>query len=285
MYHAPQVELPGLRTQDIFCKSEKEALEGTEGSGAKGSQRQRRLKLFAVVNSEDDMMRLQRVGQEGAEELFMQGAQIYCANAADIELAHLCTVWISLNGPSLTEYSLLAGCLYPSSGKAAKAEGRRMAQRFGPITGWKATYNGSEPELIVSTELADYNIMTCVNEYREHYNDVREQVAVCHSIVQALKGKDAKEAEQSSFESVLAAVSRAKAVKGYMSVRDAVLLNGSFILAQIPAMQSVLGSAGNLENSAFVTELMAEVCHSPTMPVCSCFPHIVCTSKSANEQM
>ena len=59
--------------QDIFCKTETEALEGTAGSDAKEPRRQRRLKLFAVVNSEDDMMQLQRLGQQNSEELFLQG--------------------------------------------------------------------------------------------------------------------------------------------------------------------------------------------------------------------
>lgn len=135
-----------------------------------------------------------------------------------------------------------------------------MAQRFGPIKSWNAVYGGKEPELVVSTELADYTIMTCAPEFREHYTDVCEQVAVCHSIVHALKGKDAKE---STFESVLAIVNRAKAVKGYMCVRDAVLLNGSFILLQLPAMQAVLGSSVDLEKSSFITDLKAEVCHDP----------------------
>jgi hypothetical protein len=176
----------------------------------------------------------------------------------------------------------LAGAVYPSSGKAAKAEGRRMQQRFGPIKSWKATYECREPELVVSTELADYTIMTCAPEFREHYNDVREQIAVCHGIVQAMKGKDAKEAEESTFESILAAVGRAKAVKGYMSVRDAVLLNGSFILAQIAAMQVVLGSAINLEKSRFIAELRAEVRHS-SLPLCSiALPHIIFIANSAS---
>lgn len=60
--------------QDSFCKTEEEALEGTGGSGAQPSRPQRRLKLFAVVTSEDDMMQLQQVGQANSEELFMQGA-------------------------------------------------------------------------------------------------------------------------------------------------------------------------------------------------------------------
>lgn len=140
-----------------------------------------------------------------------------------------------------------------------------MAQRFGPIKSWKASYGGSEPELVVSTALADYTIMTCVQEYRELYNDVREQITVCHSIVLSLKGKKGKKEpknveEQLTFDNVLAAVSRAKSVKGYMSVRDAVLLNGSFILSQVPAMQSVLHKDVKLESSKFIAELKAEVC-------------------------
>lgn len=112
----------------------------------------------------------------------------------------------------------------------------------------------------MSTELADYTIMTCAPEFREHFNDVREQVTVCHCIVQTMKGKDAKDAEELSLESVMAAVSRAKAVTGYATVREAVLLNGAFILAQVPAMQAELGSALNLDKSTFISELRAEVC-------------------------
>jgi hypothetical protein len=62
--------------QDHWCKTEFEAIEGTQVTGNNDGRPRRRLKLFAVVNSEDDMMRLQHVGQEGSEELFMQGAML-----------------------------------------------------------------------------------------------------------------------------------------------------------------------------------------------------------------
>jgi hypothetical protein len=198
------------------------------------------------------MMRLQRVGQEGTEDLFMQGVllsgiQLHKLSSCNSSCSHI----IRLS-------ALSAGELYPSSGKATKTEGRRMAQRFGPIRSWKTTYDASEPELIVSTDLADYRIMSCAPEFREHYNDVREQIAVCHCIVQGIK-KEAKNTQDISFESVLAAVNRAKVAKGYVSTRDAVLLSGSFILAQLPAMQAVLDSSIDLVKSGFVAELKCQV--------------------------
>ena len=106
-------------------------------------------------------------------------------------------------------------------------------------------------------------------EFRALFADAQEQVQLCHAIVQTVKGK---EGQTQSFEATLASLNRARAVKGYMSVRDAVLLNGSFILSQMKHMQSAVGSEAVLADCTFFVGLRAEVSSAklmllpPTLP-------------------
>lgn len=72
--------------------------------------------------------------------------------------------------------------------------------------------------------------------------------------MQALKSK-----ADASFEEVLAQLNRAKAIKGFLSVRDGVLHTGAFIMSQLPAMQSALGAKTVLSDSKFVKGLQSEV--------------------------
>lgn len=89
--------------QDIFCKTETEALEGTGGSAGKEPRCQRRLKLFAVVNSEDDVQLLQFVGQEGTEELFLQGTLIHSAIQKPATLCTWAILLLIVTGSSLIQ--------------------------------------------------------------------------------------------------------------------------------------------------------------------------------------
>ena len=131
-----------------------------------------------------------------------------------------------------------------------------MAKPFGPVEGWHATYTGSEPAIIVETAQGSYACTKPSNEYRALFADVQEQARLCHALVQTLKGKEGK---GMSFDAGLAALGRAKIVKGYLSLRDAVLINGAFILGQQAAMQSALGSDFVLAETEFIKGLQAEV--------------------------
>lgn len=156
-------------------------------------------------------------------------------------------------------------------GALNKANGRAVAKAFGPVQRWSATYDGKAPAILLTTAAATYTCATPAPEYRALFTDAQEQVALCHALVQALRGK---EGAQLGFEGALAALNRAKAVKGYVSVRDAVLLNGAFVLGQLPAMQVAVGKALDLEACKFVSELRAEVrlryC-AATLPFHVCF--------------
>lgn len=101
-------------------------------------------------------------------------------------------------------------------------------------------------------------LLTPSPHYKAQHVDALEQVSLCYAILQTVKTKG-KEWETQSFETVLAAVNRAKAVKGYCSVRDAVLLNGNFIMSQLAEMQKVIKSGPCLEGSTFISDLKNEV--------------------------
>lgn len=162
--------------------------------------------------------------------------------------------------PSCSTYTTesFAGTVYPIAGKLDKESGRKIRTRIGPVKQWIPIYTGSEAEMKVQTAQAEYTLTTPLAQYKSQHMDALEQVSLCFAVLQTMKSKG-KEWETQSFETVLAAVNRAKAVKGYCSVRDAILLNGSFILSQVSKMQKVINSGPTLENSAFISELKSEV--------------------------
>jgi hypothetical protein len=149
-----------------------------------------------------------------------------------------------------------AGAIYPAAGPMTKDAGRAIKKCFGPIDGWFARYTAAEPTLHLTTAAAEYLCLKPTPEFRTLYTDVQEQVQLCHALVQTLKSKDGWEL---SFEGALAALNRAKVIKGYFSIRNAVLLNGPFVLHQLPAMQTAVGSTFVLEECPFFKELRAEV--------------------------
>lgn len=152
--------------------------------------------------------------------------------------------------------------MFPVKGKLDKDVGRKTKMKIGPIMQWSPVYTGSEPAIKVQTTLAEYTVLTPSVQYKAQHNDALEQVSLCFAILQMMKAKGT-EAETQSFETILAAVNRAKAVKGYVSVRDAVLLNGNFILSQLPQMQAVMNSGPCLEKSTFFVDLKGEVWRPP----------------------
>lgn len=159
-----------------------------------------------------------------------------------------------------------AGAIYPAATAkgAGKEAGRTVSKPFGPVDGWYASYAAAEPSVHVTTAAAAYVVTKPAPEFRTLFADALEQVTICHALVQLLKAKDGK---TMSFESALAALNRAKAIKGYVSVRDAVVLNGPFILHQLPAMQAAVGNGVVLAESPFFVALQAEVCPlSPPAP-------------------
>jgi Cytosine specific DNA methyltransferase replication foci domain len=147
--------------------------------------------------------------------------------------------------------------IHPATGAMSKATGRAVAQRFGPVQHCAASYSGAEPAIMLCTAAAEYMCVKPSGDFRALFTDAQEQVQLCHTIVHTLKGK---EGSSLTFEAILAAINRAKVVKGYMSVRDAVLLSAPFILSQMPAMQKAVGSEFVLADCKFCVELMEEVC-------------------------
>jgi hypothetical protein len=243
-----RISCTSFYAQESLCKSEKVALEETVTSSDSKLRRERRLKQFSLVNDSEEVVSLQHAGREGHASTYLEGVPPrprLCQSRQISRLALACD-----------QVMVDAGAIYPNSGKLTKESGRRLKKKFGPVTGWKASYSGTDAAIVVSTALADYTLTTPASEFRAQYNDAWEQVSMCFSILSAMR---AKGSGSTSFEAVLAAVTRSKVVKGYVSVRDAVLLNGSFILSQVSAMQSVLGSSNDLEKSIFIKELKAEV--------------------------
>lgn len=232
-----------------MCKTEKQALEETiSETGGCFEKPQRRLRQYSVVNTAGDIIPLQQIGLTDHAACFLTGAVMTVHHERPDELL--------LRPPNTGE--CFAGSIFPIKGKLDKDAGRKTRAKIGPVMHWAPVYTGNEPAIKVQTALAEYTILTPSTQYKAQHADAMEQVSLCFAILQTMKTKGT-DAETQSFETTLSAVNRAKAVKGYVSVRDAVLLNGSFILSQLPQMQAVMKSGLCLEKSTFFLELKSEV--------------------------
>jgi Cytosine specific DNA methyltransferase replication foci domain len=263
--------------QEADRESEEAALKETiaaEGAEASGKWK-RRLLNFALVNAQDDCVSVQKVGLEDCEPCFLNGAAlVHFMSSTRCTVLALATVseivWqgcqllacvlleLHLAWPFDQGLLVCVGAIYPANGPLSKDLGRNLTKHFGPVASWSACYTGSEPAICIATAAAEYTVSKPTADFRALFTDAQDQVQLCHSIVQAIKGKDGS---TMSFEAVLAAVNRAKAVKGYVSVRDAVLLSGPFILSQAAAMQAAVGNDFVLADSSFFKGLKEEVCH------------------------
>ena len=234
--------------QEERCKTEAAALEQTKtpGEDAAGGCK-RRLRKFVVVTESGEPVSIQRIGLQNCEACYIEGAASHVPAVTCLSVE---SVTVLFTGRPCV------GAIYPSAGALSKSNGRAVAKRFGPVQRWSATYDGKTPAVLLATDAATYTCTTPAPEYRALFMDAQEQVALCHALVQALRGK---EGATLGFEGVLAALNRAKAVKGYVSMRDAVLINGAFILGQLPAMQAALGKSVELAECNFVSELRTEV--------------------------
>jgi hypothetical protein len=154
---------------------------------------------------------------------------------------------------------LSAGIIHPAVGKIERTAGRKVTSRFGPVKSWTVDYSKKDPDIVVVTSLATYTLLKPSIEYRPLFSDLVEQAAICSAIVTTLKSARRDALEDMSFDAVLAAMGRARAVTGYRSIRDAVSLNRSFILGQISPMQAALGNSFALHESAFIEHLRLKV--------------------------
>eukprot|EP00879_Flechtneria_rotunda_P032023 GHRR01035170.1.p1 GENE.GHRR01035170.1~~GHRR01035170.1.p1 ORF type:complete len:411 (+),score=190.01 GHRR01035170.1:418-1650(+) len=166
----------------------------------------------------------------------------------------------------------LTGAIYPGEGPMNKAEGRLLAKPFGPITSWHVQYISSGPTAVACTAEGSYLLSKPATSYKKMCAALEEQMNLTWHVLQALDASFGG-SPSASLDAVVAKLARAKAAKGYSSAREALLLNGRFVLAQIAAHETrkagpAAAAAGDkskgkaaaeLTSGPFCSELQAEL--------------------------
>jgi DNA (cytosine-5)-methyltransferase 1 len=155
---------------------------------------------------------------------------------------------------------LAAGVVYPAEGPTTKSLGREVTEPFGPITGWSlvratpkagaagaakpkggkpgaaaaAADHGAAWAVHVTTSAGVYIVDKPAGSYKKLWSELAEQCTltseVMGAVVPALGGN-----VDVTLDEVVARLARSGAAKGYGSAREALLLNGAFVLQQIEA--------------------------------------------------
>uniref|UniRef100_A0A383WCP9 Cytosine-specific methyltransferase n=1 Tax=Tetradesmus obliquus TaxID=3088 RepID=A0A383WCP9_TETOB len=176
---------------------------------------------------------------------------------------------------------LLSGSVYPEQGSLSNKEtGRQLQKPFGPITSWHVRYSSSSssaagPEVVAVTAKASYVLSKPSQAYRKVFAVLEEQAGLAGYVMQAINPEMGGSAS-ASLDAVVAKLARAQAGKGYASAREALLLNGRFVLGQVAAHEARRGGGAKaaadkgkgkapagLSSGPFYSELEAELAKGP----------------------
>eukprot|EP00955_Chlamydomonas_euryale_P098086 365123-Chlamydomonas_euryale.AAC.26 len=186
-----------------------------------------------------------------------------------------------------------SGCIYPDEASVAKKDAGRKLEKFGPVKDWKVAYSATGTTVQVKTNLALYELVKPGPRYRKAFADFQEQLEIVKTVYSALCPEVggqittsldevvAKMARNKVGGMLLIFVSRflqrnnpdvlflslwtAQVGRSYGSSRDALLLNGKFVLSQLKTMSEQHRSSKDLvfEDSEFGIALAAEVAKGP----------------------
>ncbi|KAF8055388.1 MET1B [Scenedesmus sp. PABB004] len=164
----------------------------------------------------------------------------------------------------------ITGAIYPDEGPLNKPDGRLLVEPFGPVTSWHVLYAKDGPTPVAVTGLGSYKLSKPAQPYRKFFASLTEQTTLAWHVVQAVD-PDLGGSAAASLDAVVAKLARAKAGKGYATAREALLLNGAFVLAQLAAHEarraggaSAKGKgAASFGSGPFVAELKAELAKGP----------------------
>eukprot|EP00878_Enallax_costatus_P030274 GHUV01032949.1.p1 GENE.GHUV01032949.1~~GHUV01032949.1.p1 ORF type:complete len:574 (+),score=238.91 GHUV01032949.1:1551-3272(+) len=230
----------GKKADEQVIKTEPEAnteAEALEKTKAEKDGRTRRLLQFSITDAQGDMQPLDRVGL-------------------------------------LEQPLMIKGAVYPEDGALNKANGRLLSSPFGPITSWHVRYSSSAPAVVACTAKADYVLTKPVQQYKKVHAALDEQVNLTWHVLLAIDPELGGNLA-TSLDAVVAKLARAKAGKGYSSAREALLLNGRFVLGQVAAHEKTKGAANAAADKGkgkapagvtagpFCAELEAELAKGP----------------------
>ena len=152
----------------------------------------------------------------------------------------------------------LSGAIYPSEGTMSKTLGRHVAKPFGPVTRWTMQPNTGQPssgrgtgqkggvattaaaagegpwKIMVYTSAGAYACSKPLPIFKKLWAGLLEQAQLAWEVEGVLGLHPGQPGDpMASWEEVAAKVARSGAAKGYSSAREALLLNGPFVLQQL----------------------------------------------------
>ncbi|KAI8469978.1 MAG: hypothetical protein J3K34DRAFT_268835 [Monoraphidium minutum] len=129
------------------------------------------------------------------------------------------------------------GAIYPEEGEVKKPAGRSVAS-FGPIKSWTLTPPSGAatgPVIRVTTQLGCYVLSRPLPAYKKVWTELSAQATLTAEVMLAVDPAVGGNAA-ATFDEVVSRLARQKAIyKGYASVREALLLNGRFVLQTLEA--------------------------------------------------
>jgi hypothetical protein len=131
------------------------------------------------------------------------------------------------------------GAIYPEAGALNKPDGRRV-EEFGPVKNWSMTPPGPKDAAAgctvrLTTQLGCYLLSRPAAAYKKVWAELQFQANLTAEILPLVDPAAGGNAA-ATFDEVVSRVARQKAVyKGYGSAREAILLNGRFVLQQLVA--------------------------------------------------
>ena len=125
----------------------------------------------------------------------------------------------------------LSGIVYPAQGPTTKESGRRV-ELIGPLRSFSLVCSGKAVAVSLHTDAATYITVRPNASYKKLFSNLSGQADITFEVVQALMPQHGGNM-QASLEEVIARLARTKALKGFNTPREGLLLNGKFILAQL----------------------------------------------------
>ncbi|KAK9800313.1 hypothetical protein WJX73_000556, partial [Symbiochloris irregularis] len=157
----------------------------------------------------------------------------------------------------MSEPLLISGTVFRAEGPTTKAKGQAV-RSFGPVTGWRLKLDeaSGNSQILLTTEAAEYTCLRPAATYKAVFEPLQQQAAIFAQIIQGLSpqlGGDAK----ASLDEVAARLARAKVGKAYAGPREALAMNGAFVIGQLELWDGTKGT--KLTASPFAESLRQEV--------------------------
>ncbi|GMH33098.1 hypothetical protein BSKO_00932 [Bryopsis sp. KO-2023] len=127
----------------------------------------------------------------------------------------------------------ISGIIQPAKGPISRKTGR-VVQNFAVVEKWDVLYSKTEANVRIWTGNAMYSCVRPSQKYKAMFTSLMDQANICLEVLNVVNPQRGGNAEV-SLDAALVKLARSKMEHGYSGWREAILLNGSFILSQFKA--------------------------------------------------